>query len=396
MANRACLALAVLLLGVSPLRAADFEWQVVSRGDGDTARGNWRTVGSWKPQAVPATKADRGIVPSGKAITVTGDLGTDGNRPTIVLQPGARMYITGDLRTPIELAGGVIDSNWRGGSIASPIKVTADSTLHADGEEGDGANKVMCGALTNTGPVTLHIEGNQRFTKRCGTAFTGAVSIDSGTLFIYEPLTSEPLGSGPVTVRTGARLCYYEPWRGGDMAWALTNDPSGGGTVQTANPDTDRERRMVTLQGIAIHPAEDGKPATLAFRSAVKCSSTGRGDATKYVRLTIDVVGSGQRAGVDYGQIWIEKRLENSLDNVDLILNISPSLTAQQVRDNHLKIIVAGRGDIGPGTFRPFHTVTVQYGKKAGKATANFCASEDRLGGWVEVSDIVLPAAEAP
>ncbi|MCL1909441.1 MAG: hypothetical protein FWG05_00730 [Kiritimatiellaeota bacterium] len=86
--------------------------------------------------AIPATSGDTGYVTNRMHAVVQNDLGAPGNRPTIIVTEGGTLFNRTDppvTDTPIVLAGGTFDLNYRSGTkVNYPVRVVSDSLLKSN------------------------------------------------------------------------------------------------------------------------------------------------------------------------------------------------------------------------------------------------------------------------
>jgi autotransporter-associated beta strand protein len=143
-----------------------------------------------------ATTVDAGTL----AITNAGALGTDAAGTTV--NTGGTLdlrNITG-VSEPITLAGGTLATSTGSSSVTAPISISGASTVDVDGTQ-----LILEGVISGSG--SLEKEGTGTLILTAANTYTGATTVDAGTLAITNAgaLGSTAAGSG-TTVNTGGTL----------------------------------------------------------------------------------------------------------------------------------------------------------------------------------------------
>ncbi len=251
----------------------------------NTASGSWSTAANWQAAIPPASSpgADirffSGQTLSASTITATNDLpgSTNLNRLTLAGTGAATTVVNiagnplnfvsnGVIQPDISLTG--VTSGFRY-QVSTPLVLGASTTFSTSGSgtfEFSG-NISGAGGLTRNGSTgTLILSGNN--------SYTGPTTINAGTLQIGNDVATGTLGSGAVSIGTGATLRID---RTGSLD--VANDISGAGTLLVSGVAmTD----VVTLSGINSFTG----PVTVNAGSLRVTDASQLGEGTKAVSIS--------------------------------------------------------------------------------------------------------------
>ncbi|MCU0795797.1 MAG: PA14 domain-containing protein [Akkermansiaceae bacterium] len=218
----------------------------------NTAGGNWSTAGNWQESTPPVGGRGADLrffsgqsVPSG-TINISNNIGGTfdanqlhfsgtGTSTTVVNLSGnpLRLVRNGEVTPAITLTG--ITSGYRY-NIANSITLADDVTINANNSGTFVFNGTIggSGGLTRSGLYsTLVLSGDN--------TYSGTTNINSGTLQIGNDGATGTLGSGPVSIGSGATLRIDRTG-----ALEIPNDISGSGSLLLHNPSVSH---LVQLTG---------------------------------------------------------------------------------------------------------------------------------------------------
>ena len=327
----------------------------------------WSQAGNWSNR-LPACAGDTGYIPNGRTANIDGDLGASGDRPTIVAQPGGRLYLINSFwQTPVVLAGGTFDMNFRSATLGGPVTLTADSLLSTGGS-GNPSDHPITGSLAGAANLTLTTAGSQ-YWQANNSNLHCRLHLGTGKFGFTD---TGALGNGPLVLDSGVHVTWYMDYN--NYALTLTNDVSGFGTLYANNV------AGCTLKGNTVMPGVATNAGTLTVNSPL-CTLT---NAT----LAINVFGSGA-----YGQLLVTNGA-CTLANANLALTLGYNATST---DRLFVVLQSGTNPI-TGTFNglPEGAVTTVSGPGGclWKMTISYTNSGDggSVGNDVLLYNIVPPA----
>ena len=277
--------------------AATLIWTNTAWGQDNTAYAWWQ-AGNWSNR-LPACAGDTGIVPGGRTASPDGDLGTAGDRPTIVAQAGSSLYFLSTVAaTPLVLAGGTFDFNYHNVNYGGSVAIVSNSLFHANELTSDGSNHQVLGPMTGGAGITVSTYGCLWWSANNSNLHC-SVRVGPGNFALGD---DNALGSGPVSLDVGALLSRYYDWN--PQALTLTNALSGFGTVASAD---------CTLSRNTIMPGAITNAGVLTV-AARRCTLT---NATLAINLFAD--GS-------YGQLLVtNSTLATSVAGSVLTVSMAPA-----------------------------------------------------------------------
>lgn len=192
-----------------------------------SAGASWANAAYWNP-SLPVTSRDVGIVPNGKTAHAGGDLGSAGNRPTIVCQPGGRINIAAAVAsTPLRVDGGMLYWYERL-AYHGTITFAASGTLQRDEPGGDG-NGLYIGPVAGVAGATITANGPIGWDNYDNTNLFSTIKL-GGSARVHV-LHDGALGRGAVEIGSGTRLTKNFDWV--SSALQLRNNVSGLGAIRT-------------------------------------------------------------------------------------------------------------------------------------------------------------------
>ncbi len=204
-------------------------WQ--NSGWNDSTTYDWSKPAYWFP-AIPASAGDTGYITNSFTANINGDLGTENNRPTIVVEPGGRLYVRiGPVNaTPVVLNGGSIFYSSRT-RLAGGLHLQADSLVTSDDLAGDGSGRIIEN-ITGPASVTLSTRGSTYFEGNNTNLFS-AFHFGTGLSGI---LSDRALGYGPVFLEETAQISNNLHWH--NQSLNVWNPFSGFGILFTGSNAT--------------------------------------------------------------------------------------------------------------------------------------------------------------
>ena len=154
--------------------AATLIWTNTAWGADNTTY-SWYQAGNWSNR-LPACAGDTGYIPSGRTASPSGDLGTTGDRPTIVAQAGSSLYMLTDvLETPLVLSGGTLDFNYHMTSYGGAVTIVSNALIRSGELDGNGDHFRLTGTMSGA---------------------TGCLAISASEIRISPQLTARACASG--------------------------------------------------------------------------------------------------------------------------------------------------------------------------------------------------------
>jgi hypothetical protein len=376
--------LAIFTAGPAAI-AADFQAVPGPRDDVLNPVWDWSNPKCWldaaKKNGVPATSADVGIIGAGHQIATYAPLGPPNSLPTIRVDPGGTLYILNDMTNPLTLAGGTVNGAWIGRGVNGPVTVTTDSEI-CSRDDAFGLQIHVAGPVTNTRPLTLHIQGCVDWHSDSSKTLTSKIDVDRGYLYVSLPRGSDALGTGPILLATATRFAVHETIH--DNLYLLNNDVTGDGSILVGA--TGPWCNLV-CGGVTLHPGQPNQPGTLGVIGSIDFQRNAKGAPCK---LIIEVQGDGSTLARDYGQLAVAGKASDTLGNLDLIVRLKPDITADQAAQLHLIVLTTTTDDLTKPNVKPLHSVVVTAGDRTGSATTKLKLDPITGAGVVEVSGIVL------
>ncbi len=232
-------------------------------------------------------------------------------------------------------------------NLAGSIVVDADSTISDSG--GTVGNWTLSATLSGPGRMTYTGGADINLTAD-NSGYDGGLTVDGaagdGALLA---LHDNAFGTGELILANGGIL-----WFRSNQNWTIANDLSGDGTfrIGTAGSSGSGNRTFI-LNGGDLNPGEDGA-GVMIFRNG---NSSRRGHVefdnvggTDTPQLTIDVVGGGAVAGVDYDQVLLIDGDVSGLAKLGLVINIDESLTLGDLAGDELTILLTNNGTLDATT----------------------------------------------
>jgi hypothetical protein len=145
---------------------------------------------------------------------------------------------------------------------------------------------------------------------------------------------------------------------------------------------------MPGASAVAGQPEKPFVPGTLAIHGSVDFQRSASGAPGK---LVICVSGDPMLPPPDYGQLAILGELTNTLNNLDLAIELPPGITTEQAEQLDLIVLSANdRFAMGQPDFHSFHSVVVTAGNRKGSASVKIYTDPLSGKGVVEVTGISI------
>lgn len=173
----------------------------------NVSSGNWTDPGNWSPNGVPGNASDCGIIMSGTCVA-NADLGSSGDRPTVIVSNNATLDMTTSLVSPrVELRGGAIDASGANRTIASLSASGGVINTHWDfGYTLFGTATLENASYTvisNRGKVEMTLSGPG------GAIFLSADTSDSNPLWLTGNMRDSAFSGGSILSNSIGSMVYF-------------------------------------------------------------------------------------------------------------------------------------------------------------------------------------------